>query len=109
MGHALRADCAPCRVRMVTPCVGDELKAARKRLKLSQAELAILLKTPARTLQDWEAGRRRVPGIALVAVVLLQERDERVMASIKAQIEERLDREFPHGIPSAPIQEDEEL
>lgn len=71
-----------------------ELKTARRKLGLSQQELSDLLRTPCRTYQDWEAGRRRIPGIAAVAMSLLASRDERVMADIKADIAARIERDF---------------
>lgn len=78
----------------------NELKTARLALGLNRAELARQLDTPYRTYQDWEAGISPVPGVAGVAVGLLQERDRWVMATIKADIAAKLDREFPQGIRS---------
>ena len=48
-----------------------ELKAARKRLNLTQREMAEKLGTPLRTYQGWEAGRR-APGIVPVCMKLLE-------------------------------------
>ena len=42
------------------------LRAARKSLGLSQARFAELIDTPVATLRDWEQGRSRPPGSALV-------------------------------------------
>jgi DNA-binding transcriptional regulator YiaG len=49
---------------------GDELKAARKALGMTQAQLAEALRTPLRTLHGWESGRA-MPGVAEVAVRLM--------------------------------------
>ncbi len=42
------------------------LRAARKSLGLSQAQFAELIDTPVATLRDWEQGRFKPPGSALV-------------------------------------------
>jgi len=42
------------------------LRAARKALGLSQARFAELIDTPVATLRDWEQGRFKPPGSALV-------------------------------------------
>lgn len=41
-----------------------ELREARKAAGLSMKQAAELSNTPYRTWQDWEGGKRRVPGIA---------------------------------------------
>ena len=42
------------------------LRAARKALGMSQAQFAKLIDTPVATLRDWEQGRFKPPGSALV-------------------------------------------
>ncbi len=42
------------------------VRAARKSLGLSQARFAELIDTPVATLRDWEQGRFKPPGSALV-------------------------------------------
>lgn len=64
----------------VTP---ETLQLARRKLGLNLSEMAIGLKTPYRTYQDWEAGRRPMPGIVDVAVAGLLHRDELFMDRIK--------------------------
>jgi DNA-binding transcriptional regulator YiaG len=49
----------------------SDLKEARRKLGLNMTKMAALLRTPYRTYQDWEAGRRRIPGICAVAIKLL--------------------------------------
>lgn len=48
----------------------EELKAARREMGLTQAQLADVLDTPLRTVHGWEAGRS-IPGVAGVAVRLM--------------------------------------
>jgi len=43
----------------------EELREARKAAGLSMTKAAELSGTPYRTWQDWEGGKRRVPGIAM--------------------------------------------
>jgi predicted transcriptional regulator len=70
-------------------------------LQFSLVDTARLLRTPVRTLEDYEAGRRPVPGVFAVAVCLLRERQERVTREIVERLNRDIDRQFPHGIPSA--------
>ena len=56
-----------------------DLKAARERLGMSQAQLAAALrmgKHGGRTVRRWELGEVEVPGPVAVAVELMLERDE---------------------------------
>ena len=39
----------------------NEIRAARKRLGLTQKELSEKLEIPKRTIEDWEGGRRNPP------------------------------------------------
>ncbi len=48
-----------------------ELKQARQLLGLNIKQMAEALQTPYRTYQDWEHGKRRIPGIAEVAIKAL--------------------------------------
>ena len=43
---------------------GTELREARKAAGLSMKQVAEETNTPYRTWQDWEGGKRRVPGLA---------------------------------------------
>lgn len=56
---------------------GEELRAARKQLRLSQSELAAALKIRSgdRTIRNMESGRVPVSGPVEVAVTLLLARD----------------------------------
>lgn len=42
----------------------EELRASRQAAGLTMKSAAELSRTPYRTWQDWETGKRRVPGIA---------------------------------------------
>lgn len=81
---------------------GEEFKSARKvRLKVSQADLGRLMRTPLRTIQDIEAqGDRPVRGVYSVCLRLLIERDQWVMQAISDKIARDLDRRYPNGIAS---------
>ncbi len=54
----------------------EQLENTRIACGLNQSEMARQMETPLRTYQDWEAGRRRIPGVAGVAARLICERDE---------------------------------
>ena len=45
-----------------------DLTAWRNRLGLSQSGAAARLNTPVDTYQNWEQGRRRIPGVVEVAM-----------------------------------------
>jgi transcriptional regulator with XRE-family HTH domain len=51
----------------------ERLRRARKRLGISQDEMAALLLTPKSTYEQWEAGRYHAPGAAVIAAELLCE------------------------------------
>ena len=67
---------------IITPA---ELKAARRTLGLKPGEMAKRLKTPRRTYQDWEAGKRPISGACDTAVELLLEKDARFMGRLRRQ------------------------
>jgi DNA-binding transcriptional regulator YiaG len=51
----------------------EELREARKATGLSMKRAAEKAKTPYRTWQDWEGGKRRVPGIVSAWLELYRE------------------------------------
>lgn len=63
-------------------------------------DLAGYLDTKVRTVEDWLAGRRRIRGIVRVACRGLLERRAREPAEMLQRINDRLDRDYPAGIPS---------
>jgi DNA-binding transcriptional regulator YiaG len=54
----------------------EQLREARKAAGLSMKQAAEMAKTPYRTWQDWEGGKRRVPGIAFAWLELYQKSKE---------------------------------
>lgn len=51
----------------------SDLLAWRKRLGLTQDEASAMLNTPLPTYRNWEQGKRRVPGVVMVATRLIKE------------------------------------
>lgn len=64
----------------------DEMNEARRKMGVSKADLARLLRTPYPTVRDWCRGERPIPGVAEVAVGLLVEREAAVMGRIVERI-----------------------
>jgi DNA-binding transcriptional regulator YiaG len=52
----------------------EELKKIRDDLGMTQKALSEALNTPFRTLQDWEYGKRRIPGILEIALACLKKK-----------------------------------
>lgn len=69
---------------------------------------ARMLKTPLRTYQGWEAGETRIPGLLIVTMGLLMERDDRTFRQVIEQAEARIAQLYPNGIQSERITEDDE-
>jgi len=57
--------------------MSEELKAARTRLNLTAKEMAKKLNTPARTYENWELGRTKIPGVVFAAIELIEELKKR--------------------------------
>ena len=74
----------------MTRITAEELKRARAVLGCSQSQLSAVMNTPKRTIQDWELGVSPTPGWLPVMMRLLIQEDRRVMAEIKAKIENRI-------------------
>ncbi len=53
---------------MIAPVRPEELRAFREEHRLSQRELASKTGAAARTIEDWEAGRRQAPAMLRVAL-----------------------------------------
>lgn len=66
------------------------LQTTRIRLGLDKTSMAKQLRTPYTTYCQWEAGRRRVPGIVAVAVEYLERKDQLVIG----KVQETIDREY---------------
>lgn len=76
----------------------EGLKAARKALGCSQSELAEAIRTPKRTIQDWEAGKCRLPGIVGVTMELLLQKDRWIMQGIRELVQLSIAQHHPGGI-----------
>lgn len=61
-----------------------QIKRARKNLQLSQTQFAALLDISARTLQDWEQGRRSPDGAAQSLLKIAIKRPDAVIESLAA-------------------------
>jgi DNA-binding transcriptional regulator YiaG len=55
----------------------DEMKAWRERLGLSQSQAAIELCTPKGTFQNWDQGKRRIPGYVEKLCQMIEEKRTR--------------------------------
>ena len=55
-----------------------ELQKIREDLGMTQKALSEALNTPLRTLQDWEYGKRRIPGILEIALACLKKRGGKI-------------------------------
>jgi hypothetical protein len=53
----------------------DRLLSAQANLGVSNREMALLLMTPRQTYDQWVGGRRRVPGVAVVAAEGVRDAD----------------------------------
>ncbi len=82
---------SPGRIVSMTPSPGEgprmtpaEIKDLRARLGLTQKQLAAKLGVAWRTVQQWESGRRKAPGPAVILLEQLAfwaDRDERTRQS----------------------------
>lgn len=75
------------KIEKLTP---EWLKAKRIQLGLNKSSMAKQLNTAYTTYCQWEAGRRRVPGIVAVAVEYLERKDQMVMG----KVQEKINREY---------------
>jgi DNA-binding transcriptional regulator YiaG len=55
----------------------NELKSARTRLNLTAKGMSEKLNTPARTYENWELGRTKIPGVVFAAIDLLEQLQKR--------------------------------
>jgi putative transcriptional regulator len=61
-----------------------DVKALRKRLGVSQAEMAVLIGVSPRTLQNWEQGRRTPEGPARALLRAVQRNPKAVLEALQA-------------------------
>ena len=69
----------PSRVRTITP---PEIKSVRKKLDVSQAEFARMIGVSARTLQNWEQGRRQPEGPAKALLTVAAKNPQAVLQAL---------------------------
>ncbi len=69
------------RVDVLSP---DQIRKARSKLKLSQAQFAKMLNISMRTVQDWEQGRRSPAGAANSLLKIAIKRPDAIMESLSA-------------------------
>jgi transcriptional regulator with XRE-family HTH domain len=77
-----------------------ELKAIRVAIGWDKRSLALELGIAYRTMQDYEAGLRRIPEHIAVKMVELEDKDREWRRTLPARIDARIDAEFPQGIMS---------
>lgn len=65
--------------------------------------LAVMAGIPYRSLQDYSRGLFGIPEHVAAVVREAHRRDREFMADMVRRLEERLDRDYPRGIPSAPV------
>jgi DNA-binding transcriptional regulator YiaG len=87
------------------PMDAAEFAATRAALGFGQSDIARALRTEVQRVQEWESGKRSIPGAAQVALVLFAERDCWVMQGVRDGIAARIAEEFPNGFVSASITE----
>ena len=61
---------------------GEELRESRKAAGISMKQAAEESGTPYRTWQDWEAGKRRVPGLAFAWLKLYQRQQKKEQTAV---------------------------
>jgi putative transcriptional regulator len=78
-GRIRRGEAKPSRVHDFAPV---DVKAIRRRLKMSQTEFARMIGVNAATLQNWEQGRRRPEGPARALLRIAAVNPEAVAAAL---------------------------
>lgn len=78
-GAIKRGEAEPSRVTEFAPV---DVKAVRRRLKMSQAQFARMIGVSVATLQNWEQGRRRPEGPARALLKVAAANPEAVAAAL---------------------------
>lgn len=78
----------------------EELDSLRDKMGRKWVDLSLELPIKYRTLQDYAAGKRRIPEKFAVKMRDAAAKDKQLMQKIKENIERRLDQQFPNGIRS---------
>ena len=61
-----------------------DVKAIREAFRMSQADLAVFLDVPKKTLQNWEQGRRHPSGSAQTLLRIMEKEPEAVRRALHA-------------------------
>lgn len=64
----------------------ERLIAAREKIGISRAAMAKFLMTPRQTLDQWENGSRRTPGVAVVAAEVLTKNPESAVLPVRTPL-----------------------
>jgi putative transcriptional regulator len=70
------------RITQITP---NEVATARLRTGLTQAQFAMALQISARTLQEWEQGRRKPSGAALALIQIAARHPEVIAEQLQSR------------------------
>ena len=68
------------------------LKRIREDLGMNRTEFSLYMEIPLRTLEEWEAGRRKMPDYVL-RLMAYYAKTERLLAEKKIELEENSDAE----------------
>lgn len=82
-----------------------EAKNLRQQMKLSVPDLSRLIGIPPRTVQSYELGERKVPKDYRARLDGVQATMDLTMRRIINNLNDRLDRLYPNGIPGAKSEE----
>ena len=80
-GRIRRGEMKPARVFTFRPA---DIKAIRRRLKMSQSEFALMIGISISTLQNWEQGRRSPEGPARALLKIAAERPDALIKALGA-------------------------
>ncbi|MCK5874712.1 MAG: helix-turn-helix domain-containing protein [Alcanivoracaceae bacterium] len=69
----------------ITQIAPNEVATARLRTGLTQAQFAMALQISARTLQEWEQGRRKPSGAALALIQIASRHPEVIAEQLQSQ------------------------
>lgn len=86
---------------------GGELEQIRESMGFDKRSMAALLGWDYSTYQKRAYGTRGIPADAAEQVRSAQKHDRELTACIQARTVERIHRDYPQGIPSAPLDIDE--
>ncbi|MBI3832394.1 MAG: helix-turn-helix domain-containing protein [Planctomycetes bacterium] len=80
--NAMRVHAAKGGAGLAPAFVAAKVRSIRKRLGLSQASFAALLRVPTATVQNWEQGRRKPEGPALSLLLVTDRAPDLVLTAL---------------------------